>query len=884
MASSPAPKSRGITILSMGVFFALLLALTWFLVWSEATKKIDNLLHDNWVRFSQTTPPDQIAIAAIDSSSLQSLGRWPWPRDLQALLLQKLGGYGVKAVVIDILFNEESANPNDDQDLIDALTNLNTVIVPVLTEGRDVARQVMPFSNVLHTIDGMGHIQLLTDNDGITRRVYLKAGIPTPHWSTLALEAYEKIEYPAGGFDADSQLPGKKPWHDSRKDTRQGRGRAASSSKLLDSWKQDYEVLIPYYGPRETMPYISAEAIINGTAPEEALAGKVVFVGMTATGLGDDQPTPVSALDQPVPGVEVHANIYSALIDGRLKTTINPSLNIVLAVLLFPLMLVVYSRARPQWGLLIATAGSLLPILLSFLLYRFTHNWFAPMSASIPMFVSYILWSWNRLDYLNQFLEAETALLEPLSQPDNTENAYLADFFRTAERHLPIKAWRFSAKGQSFSSEVKLGELAETPSLNRWINVDGVYSKRYPTPGKLEISLAIEDAQVAADLTGYIDALARVQSRTKPPALSGSIERLQINTLKLSDQVAWLRNVSAISHSILEGSPAGIIVWNAAGEMVRCNELVFELIPSMEMDIYLVDFISKVTRKENGDEDDNERIRELILDSAAWQITYVDGERETVVNFNTVGESLSDRLVCATVVDVSEIRSAERARSEMVDYLSHDLRSPLISALYLLESDDDEVTSEMNTRIQSNINRSLRMMDDLLHVSRADSLSSDTFEEVLFNAVVDNALDQLLPQARSRNISFEIATSDDDFWMSGDAASLERAVVNVIGNAIKYSNEGGRVTISTERMNDHVLLEVSDQGVGIDPAMMGDLFTRFKRDAKIAQKFQGIGLGLALVARVVQQHSGEVNAVSPGTGTTIRLCLPLLDAEYTPIS
>ena len=90
------------------------------------------------------------------------------------------------------------------------------------------------------------------------------------------------------------------------------------------------------------------------------------------------------------------------------------------------------------------------------------------------------------------------------------------------------------------------------------------------------------------------------------------------------------------------------------------------------------------------------------------------------------------------------------------------------------------------------------------------------------------------------------------------------------------------MTISTERTDDQVLLEVSDEGVGIDPAMMGELFTRFKRDARIAKKFQGIGLGLALVARVVQQHSGEVNAVSPGTGTTIRMSLPLLSAENAP--
>ena len=858
MADSPAPKRRGITLLSMALFFCLVLILTWFLGWSQATQKIDNLLHDNWVRLSQSTPPDQVAIAAIDPESLRTLGRWPWPRDLQSLLFRQLANYKVRAAVIDMLFIEPSADPSEDQALAQSIAGIDTVILPLLTEGRLGALEKFPFPIMMHQADDLGHILLPIDNDGIVRRVYLRAGIDTPHWSSLALSAFELLESPLEG-----SLPGNRIPH----------------SQVSNNWEQDYEALIPFYGPRGTINNVSAASIIDGSAPKEALEGKVVFVGLTSTGLGDVVPTPVSALDQPVPGVEIHANIYSALLDKKLKRRIDHRLNILIALVLFPLMLLVYSRARPQWGLVIATLGSLIPILLSFVLYRVGHSWYPPWSASIPLFISYILWSWNRLNYLNRFLEAETALLEPLSQLDNSENELLADFFNNAERHLPIQAWRFSAKGQQFASKNAVIRPTETLPMNRWVSANGVHSKRYPTPGKLEISIAVEDQQVANELTGYIDTLARVQSRTKPPALSGSIERLQINTLKLSDQVAWLRNLSAFSDSILEGSPAGLIVWNAAGEMVRGNELVFKLIPSLDNNVVLADFIRKVTGKSEDDQEDRQRIQELILDSASWQVTYAEGEIESVINFNTVGESLTDRLVCATVIDVSEIRSAERARSEMVDYLSHDLRSPLISALYLLESEESEVDAEVSTRIRANINRSLSMMDDLLHVSRADSLSSDTFEEVLFNAIVDNALDQLLPQARSREIVFEIETSDEDFWMSGDAASLERAVANVIGNAIKYSNEGGCVIVSTERVDDHVLLKVSDDGVGIDPMMMDDLFTRFKRDAKVAKKFQGIGLGLALVARVVTQHGGSVKAESPGKGTTIRMRLPLLSDE-----
>ncbi len=863
MANPPATRRRGITILSMVVFFFLLLILTWSLDWSRATAKIDNLMHDGWVRLSQSEPPAEVVIAAVDPQSLQSLGRWPWPRDLQALLFQRLGTYGVKAAVIDMLFIEASAEPDIDQALAASLSGIDTVILPILTEGRIGAEAKLPLPGLMRQVDDLGHILLPIDNDGIVRRVFLKGGRNTAHWSTLGLAAFDIIHRSAD--ENKSELPGIR----------------TPPGNYANQWKQDFEVLIPFYGPRGTIPNVSAEDIIKGTAAPESLEGKVVFVGLTSTGLGDVVPTPVSALDQPIPGVEIHANIYSGLIDQKLKTRMDSRLNIFVAMLLFPLMLLVYSRARPQWGLLIATLGSLIPIAMSFLLYRYADSWYPPLSASIPIFISYILWSWNRLNYLNRFLESETALLEPLSKLDNTENELLADFFRNAERHLPIQGWRFSAKGQQFASGDVIPHSSEVPPMNRWVKDQNVYSKRYPTPGKLEISLRIDDETLADELTGYIDTLARVQSRNKPPPLSGSIERLQINTLKLSDQVAWLRNLSAFSDSILEGSPAGFIVWNAAGEMVRDNELVYELIPNLEANVLLVDFINQITGKDNNDEAGRLQMKELILDSASRQISYSDNERETVINFNTVGDKLSDRLVCATIIDVSEIRSAERARAEMVDYLSHDLRSPLISALYLLESEseDDEVSSEVNERVQNNINRSLNMMDDLLHVSRADSLSADNFGEVLFNSVVDNVLDQLLPQARSRDINFDIATTDEDLWMQGDAASLERAVSNVVGNAIKYSNEGGRVRISTELDERYVLLAVTDEGVGIDPKMMGDLFTRFKRDAKVAAKFKGIGLGLALVARVVSQHGGEVTAVSPGTGTTIRMRLPLLNPD-----
>jgi len=283
----------------------------------------------------------------------------------------------------------------------------------------------------------------------------------------------------------------------------------------------------------------------------------------------------------------------------------------------------------------------------------------------------------------------------------------------------------------------------------------------------------------------------------------------------------------------------------------------------------------------------------LISRGEGWQLAHDSGEKQLVVELSAVGSTLADRLIFATVVDVTAVRSAERARAELVDYLSHDLRSPLISALYDVESEltefdtaaaassdvEERSTSVAETprkRVAGNIRRSLEMMDDLLHVARADSLDGSTFSELLFNAVVDNALDQMLPQARARDIRLQLESTDDELWLSGDASSLERAVCNIVGNAIKYSPVGSevRLFLQSQRDPDEAVLVVRDDGVGIDPDMLDTLFVRFRRDARVQGRFKGIGLGLALVSRVVRQHGGDVRVDSPGKGTEIVMRLP----------
>ena len=862
--------------------------------WTEATRKLDRLLHDAWVRADRREPPTDVVIAAIDEASLAELGRWPWSRDLQGVVVGELARRGARAVVVDVVHAEPADDPGSDVLLAGSLASLPAVL-PVLLEARPGRAPVdrLPVPVIARAADALGHVALPIDDDGIVRRAHLKAGIGRAHWPTLALAAHETL-----GAAAARDPPGARSTPPSE----------GSRGRLV----RDHEVLIPFYGPPGTFERVSIASLLDGSAPPGAIAGRTVLLGLTANGLGDAVPAPVSALDRPLPGIEVHATLYAALADGSLVTAAPRWTGLVVAALLLPVLLLAYSRAPPGLGLAVALTGAVLPVAVSATLHAARDLWYPPVAAGIAALASWLFWSRHRLSFVNRFLEAERARLElQLPRRDGDVDERLASFFEQAARHLPIRGWRMKAGGRRFAGGAPVPTPAFDKSATHWRAGRGIWSRRYRVPGGLEIALHVDDPGLAAGFTRYVDSLSRVRSRRRPSLFGDTVERLQSNAFGLSGQLDRLASVKTFSETLLAEAPIGYAVWTPAGEVVRVNPRVERLVPGLAAPFALADFLAALGHDPATDAEARARLDALLLAGEPWQIVRERAEQEIVVDLSAVGATLAERLVCASVVDVSEIRGVERARAELVDYLSHDLRSPLISALYLVEGegarapargagavaapaaadrppgappDGDRRRDEDGRRIAANIRRSLAMMDDLLHVARADALEAASFAEVLLDGVVDNAIDQMLPQARGRGVrlALEIA-ADDELWVRGDASSLERAVANIVGNAIKYSHDGGPVRVSLTRepggagAPDRALLAVVDEGVGIDPDVIDTLFVRFRRDARVADSHQGIGLGLALVARVVSQHGGEVDASSAGDGTEIRVRLPLLE-------
>jgi len=339
-----------------------------------------------------------------------------------------------------------------------------------------------------------------------------------------------------------------------------------------------------------------------------------------------------------------------------------------------------------------------------------------------------------------------------------------------------------------------------------------------------------------------------------------------------------------LNDNIFNGSPAGLIVWNSLGELIRHNDLAVDMFKDLQLaDTTVFDFFISIGK--DPSQIDREDFEAIMLHGQNRQMIYVLGEDELIIDFNILGDDLSERLIVASTVDLSDIRRAERLRSELIEYLSHDLRSPLISSLYLVSQDREEAPPEKDVtslvQVESNINKTLKMIDDLLGLTRAENLSVEHLQPVFFENLIEGTIDQLLPQARQKNINLITREVEDDIWVSADSSLLERAIINVVGNAIKYSPEGTEVVISTWIKEEKwIVIDVVDQGIGIPESRINKLFERFHRDPDVQKSFKGTGLGLALVATVIKQHGGTVSAASvESEGTTICLTLPILEIE-----
>jgi two-component system phosphate regulon sensor histidine kinase PhoR len=230
---------------------------------------------------------------------------------------------------------------------------------------------------------------------------------------------------------------------------------------------------------------------------------------------------------------------------------------------------------------------------------------------------------------------------------------------------------------------------------------------------------------------------------------------------------------------------------------------------------------------------------------------------------------------------MTDVKRVEQVRRDFVANVSHELRTPLAaikSVIETLESgavEDPQAARDFLQRADGEVDRLVQMVGELLELSRIESGElSMTREPVDVGAAVQSAVERLRPQAEKAGVGLSVETATKLSSVRGDRVSLERAIVNLINNAIKFTLDGGSVRVLARPDGDGVKIEVSDNGSGIEPQDLPRVFERFYK-ADRARRAGGTGLGLAVVKHTAEAHGGRVEAVSRlGEGSSFRIWLP----------
>jgi two-component system, OmpR family, phosphate regulon sensor histidine kinase PhoR len=233
--------------------------------------------------------------------------------------------------------------------------------------------------------------------------------------------------------------------------------------------------------------------------------------------------------------------------------------------------------------------------------------------------------------------------------------------------------------------------------------------------------------------------------------------------------------------------------------------------------------------------------------------------------------------------DTTELTRVADMRRDFVANVSHELKTPLAAIRGYAETlrdgalEEPATASRFTERILDQCRRLQALLDDLLTLSRLEGVASSLeLEPIDLHAAVRRAVDLLAAAAREKRV--EIAVEETPVPpLLGDADGIERLLVNLLHNAIKYNRPEGKVTLRLSRSGGEALLEVTDTGIGIPPEAIPRLFERFYRvDKGRAREEGGTGLGLAIVKHVAQAHGGQVEVESRlGRGSTFRVRLPI---------
>ena len=336
-------------------------------------------------------------------------------------------------------------------------------------------------------------------------------------------------------------------------------------------------------------------------------------------------------------------------------------------------------------------------------------------------------------------------------------------------------------------------------------------------------------------------------------------------------------------NSILSYMTDGVLATNRRGQITMINDMA-----KKQLGIVKEEALNKSILELLKIEDEYElrdlitQIPELMIDSQNANGEYLSLR----VRFALVRrESGFISGLVAVLHDTTEQEKEERERRLFVSNVSHELRTPLTSVKSYLEALDegalyDPVAPDFIKVSLDETNRMMRMVTDLLHLSRIDNATTQLDVELInftaFITFILNRFDKMRSQDEEKKYELVRDYPINSVWIEIDTDKMTQVIDNILNNAIKYSPDGGKITVSMKTTEDQMILSIKDQGLGIPKQDLPKIFDRFYRVDRARSRAQGgTGLGLAIAKEIIKQHNGFIWAKSEyGKGSTFTIVLP----------
>ncbi len=821
----------------------------------------DHTVYDSQLRFWSRPAPDNIIIIAIDEDSLSQFGRWPWSRQVHAHLLKKISEEHPRAIAYDVIFAEPDLdNPEGDTQLANEIRASGRVALPVIMEQPRLGAspvEILPFPLLGEQTAALGHVHVELDPDGIARRLFLREGLGRPHWPHLGMAMLQI----AGALPAAAE------------DT-QGGATAIPESMMV--WARAQPLLIPFAGPPGHFKQISFARVMQGNYTPGTFSEKYVLIGATATGLGDALPTPVSGFSHSMSGVEINANVLDALLKGIYITPLAKGWQLALTGLLALMPMLLFPYLAPRTNLLVTVSLLLATLAVTGTLLITLHTWYPPTAALLAIALSYPLWSWRRLEQAMRYLSQELDRLKEQQVPADVHAKHSLEHSLDFLQHiLPVQGWSVvdrNGRIESRSGEAPQSPPAGTPA-SRWTRSDNDLWTMLDHQGREKLlglhwqSSTPPDPQQLA----ILDQLKQQFSTTDETVAEGTHEVVQARIQQVQQATAQLRELRQLVDDSLSNMADGVLVTNALGQIILSNNRAGWYLRGSDHAVLAGQSVVNVLKDLQIQDSRNwdELLRHSLLEKSRIQVEVRHHHgRQLLAQIAPLSwDTLQPVGLILNFSDISPLKASENKRNELLNFLSHDLRSPLVSVLALLELARNRNTSDdihdLLSRMEGHAGKTLDLAEQFLQLARVESSSQLQLREVDLVAVATNALEQVWEHARMKRVQLGSDITPEDAWIHGEGSLLERALVNLLGNAIKFSEPDSIVRLELSRHADEWHCCIIDEGEGIPASELPRLFDRFQRVHRKNRPAQaGAGLGLAFVQAVARAHRGRVEVES----------------------